>query len=176
MRLVSYSFVGVEPEVMGAGPIPATEKALKQAGLTIDEIGAFEVNEAFAVQVLAFLEHFGIADDDARVNPYGGAIAMGHPLASSGVRLMTQLAATFEEHPEVRYGLTTMCIGIGMGGTVIWENPHWVSTARTRQRLMSDLTTLLTRAQEISSDAERVTQAHLRKVDACPRRTPACWA
>jgi acetyl-CoA acyltransferase len=125
MRLVSYSFVGVEPEVMGAGPIPATEKALKQAGLTIDDIDAFEVNEAFAVQVLAFLEHFGIADDDARVNPYGGAIAMGHPLASSGVRLMTQLARQFEERPEVRYGMTTMCIGIGMGGTVIWENPHW---------------------------------------------------
>jgi acetyl-CoA acyltransferase len=125
MRLVSYSFVGVEPEVMGAGPIPATEKALKQAGLTIDDIDAFEVNEAFAVQVLAFLEHFGIDDDDARVNPYGGAIAMGHPLASSGVRLMTQLARRFEERPEVRYGMTTMCIGIGMGGTVIWENPHW---------------------------------------------------
>ena len=125
MRLVSYSFVGVEPEVMGAGPIPATEKALKQAGLTIDDIDAFEVNEAFAVQVLAFLEHFGIADDDARVNPYGGAIAMGHPLASSGVRLMNQLARQFEERPEVRYGMTTMCIGIGMGGTVIWENPHW---------------------------------------------------
>ena len=80
MRLVAYSFVGVEPEVMGAGPIPATEKALRQAGLTIDDIGAFEVNEAFAVQVLAFLEHFGIADDDPRVNPYGGAIAVGHPL------------------------------------------------------------------------------------------------
>src|SRR6185436_3611845 len=125
MRLVAYSFVGVEPEVMGAGPIPSTEKALAQAGLTIDDIDAFEVNEAFAVQVLAFLEHFGIADDDTRVNPYGGAIAMGHPLASSGVRLMTQLARQFEERPEVRYGLTTMCIGIGMGGTVIWENPNW---------------------------------------------------
>ena len=125
MRLVSYSFVGVEPEVMGAGPIPATEKALRQAGLTIEDIDAFEINEAFAVQVLAFLEHFGIDDDDPRVNPYGGAIAMGHPLASSGVRLMTQLARQFEERPEVRYGMTTMCIGIGMGGTVIWENPHW---------------------------------------------------
>jgi acetyl-CoA acyltransferase len=125
MKLVSYSFVGVEPEVMGAGPIPATEKALRQAGLTIDDIQAFEVNEAFAVQVLAFLEHFGIADDDARVNPYGGAIAMGHPLASSGVRLMTQLARQFEERTEVRYGLVTMCIGIGMGGSVIWENPHY---------------------------------------------------
>ena len=129
MRLVAYSFVGVEPEVMGAGPIPSTEKALRQAGLTIDDIGAFEVNEAFAVQVIAFLEHFGIGDDDERVNPYGGAIAMGHPLASSGVRLMTQLARRFEERPDVRYGLTTMCVGIGMGGTVIWENPHWTATA-----------------------------------------------
>ena len=91
---------------------------------TIEDIGLFELNEAFAVQVLAFLDHFGIADDDPRVNPYGGAIATGHPLASSGVRLMTQLARQFEEHPEVRYGLTAMCIGIGMGGCVIWENPH----------------------------------------------------
>jgi acetyl-CoA acyltransferase len=124
MRLTAYSFVGVEPEVMGIGPVPATEKALRQAGLRIEDIGLFELNEAFAVQVLAFLEHFGIADDDPRVNQYGGAIAVGHPLASSGVRLMTQLARQFEEHPEVRYGLTAMCIGIGMGGAVIWENPH----------------------------------------------------
>ena len=125
MRLVSFGFVGVEPEVMGVGPIPSTEKALRIAGLSIDDIGLFELNEAFAVQVLAFLDHFGIADDDPRVNPWGGAIAIGHPLASSGVRLMTQLARQFAEHPEVRYGLTAMCIGIGMGGTVIWENPHW---------------------------------------------------
>ncbi|WP_433130864.1 thiolase family protein [Micromonospora sp. CA-240977] len=125
MRLVSFGFVGVEPEVMGIGPIPSTEKALRLAGLSIDDIGLFELNEAFAVQVLAFLDHFGIADDDARVNPWGGAIAIGHPLASSGIRLMTQLARQFAEHPEVRYGLTAMCIGIGMGGTVIWENPHW---------------------------------------------------
>ncbi len=124
MRLVSYAYVGVEPEVMGIGPVPATEKALRLAGLTIDDIGLFELNEAFAVQVLAFLEHFEIADEDPRVNPYGGAIAMGHPLASSGVRLMTQLSRQFAEHPEVRYGLTAMCIGIGMGGAVIWENPH----------------------------------------------------
>ncbi|HEX6447378.1 MAG TPA: thiolase family protein [Streptosporangiales bacterium] len=122
MRLVSYSFAGVEPEVMGLGPVPSTEKALAKAGLTIDDIGLIEINEAFAVQVLAFLDHFGIKDDDPRVNPYGGAIAIGHPLASSGVRLMTQLAREFEEHPEVRYGITAMCVGIGMGGTVIWEN------------------------------------------------------
>jgi acetyl-CoA acyltransferase len=123
MRLVSYSFAGVEPEVMGVGPIPSTEKALAQAGLTMDEIGLIEINEAFAVQVLTFLEHFGIADDDPRVNPFGGAIALGHPLASSGVRLMAQLAQSFADHPEVRYGITTMCVGIGMGGTVVWENP-----------------------------------------------------
>ncbi len=124
MRLVSSAFVGVEPEVMGIGPVPATEKALAKGGLTIEDIGLFELNEAFAVQVLAFLDHFGIADDDPRVNEYGGAIAVGHPLASSGVRLMTNLARQFAEHPEVRYGLTSMCIGLGMGGTVIWENPH----------------------------------------------------
>ncbi|MDT5034890.1 MAG: acetyl-CoA acyltransferase [Micromonosporaceae bacterium] len=130
MRLVSFGFVGVEPEVMGIGPIPSTEKALRLAGLTIDDIGLFELNEAFAVQVLAFLDHFGIADDDPRVNPWGGSIAVGHPLASSGVRLMTQLTRLFAEHPEVRYGLTAMCIGIGMGGTVIWENPTWTGSGQ----------------------------------------------
>jgi acetyl-CoA acyltransferase len=124
-RLVTYAFAGVEPEVMGFGPVPSTIKALKQAGLGIEDIGLFEINEAFAVQVLAFLEHFGIADDDVRVNPFGGAIAVGHPLASSGVRLILNLARSFEDHPEVRYGLTTMCIGLGMGGSVIWENPHF---------------------------------------------------
>jgi acetyl-CoA acyltransferase len=129
-RLVTFAFAGVEPEVMGYGPVPSTIKALAKAGLTIADIGAFEINEAFAVQVIAFLDHFGIADDDARVNPYGGAIAVGHPLASSGVRLMLNLARTFEEHPEVRYGITTMCIGLGMGGTVIWENPHFVGGSK----------------------------------------------
>jgi acetyl-CoA acyltransferase len=124
-RMVTFAFAGVEPEVMGYGPVPSTIKALEKAGLTIEDIGAFEVNEAFAVQVLAFLDHFGIADDDPRVNPYGGAIAVGHPLASSGVRLMLNLARTFEEKTDVRYGITTMCIGLGMGGTVIWENPHF---------------------------------------------------
>jgi acetyl-CoA acyltransferase len=124
-RLVSFAFAGVAPEVMGVGPVPSTEKALAKAGLTIDDIGLFEVNEAFAVQVLAFLDHFGIADDDARVNQYGGAIAVGHPLASSGIRLMAYLARGFETRPDVRYGLTTMCIGLGMGGTVIWENPNY---------------------------------------------------
>jgi acetyl-CoA acyltransferase len=130
MRLVGYGFAGVDPEVMGVGPIPSTEKALRATGLTIEDIGLFELNEAFAVQVLAFLEHFGLADDDPRVNQYGGAIAVGHPLASSGVRLMTQLARQFADHPEVRYGLTAMCVGIGQGGSVIWENPHYAGAQR----------------------------------------------
>lgn len=125
MRLVSFAFAGVEPEIMGIGPVPSTEKALRKAGLTIDDIGLFELNEAFAIQVLSLLDHFGIDDDDPRVNEYGGAIALGHPLASSGVRLMIQLARQFEEHPEVRYGLTAMCVGLGQGGSVIWENPHF---------------------------------------------------
>jgi acetyl-CoA acyltransferase len=125
MRLVSFAFAGVEPEIMGIGPVPSTEKALKKAGLGIADIGLFELNEAFAIQVLSLLDHFGIDDDDPRVNQWGGAIAIGHPLASSGVRLMIQLAAQFAEHPEVRYGLTAMCIGLGQGGSVIWENPHF---------------------------------------------------
>jgi acetyl-CoA acyltransferase len=129
-KLVSYAFAGVEPEVMGYGPVPSTIKALAKAGLKISDIGAFEVNEAFAVQVIAFLDHFGIADDDSRVNPYGGAIAVGHPLASSGIRLMLNLSRSFEERTDVRYGLTTMCIGLGMGGTVIWENPHFTGGSK----------------------------------------------
>ena len=124
-RLISFAFAGVEPEIMGYGPVPSTIKALKKAGLDITDIGLFEVNEAFAIQVLSFLDHFGIADDDKRVNIYGGAIAVGHPLASSGVRLILNLANGFKDHPEVRYGITTMCIGLGMGGTIIWENPNY---------------------------------------------------
>lgn len=125
MRLVSYAFAGVQPEIMGIGPIPSTEKALRKAGLTIADIGLFELNEAFAIQVISLLDHFGVADDDPRVNQWGGAIALGHPLAASGVRLMIQLAAQFAERPDVRYGLTAMCVGLGQGGSVIWENPHY---------------------------------------------------
>ncbi len=123
MRLVAYAYAGVKPELMGLGPIPATEKALKIAGLSFDDLGIIEINEAFAVQVLVFMKHFGMKiPDDPRLNPWGGAIAFGHPLASSGARLMAQLAEEFAERPDVRYGLTTMCVGLGMGGSVIWEN------------------------------------------------------
>ena len=124
-KMVTFAFAGVEPEVMGYGPVPSTKKALEKAGMTMDQIGLIEINEAFAIQVLSFLDYFGIADDDPRVNIYGGSIAVGHPLASSGIRLMLNLAEGFKERPEVRFGITTMCIGLGMGGTVIWENPNY---------------------------------------------------
>src|SRR5688572_3758598 len=130
MKLVSFAFAGVDPEIMGIGPIPATEKALRKAGLAIDDIDLFEMNEAFAVQVLSFMDHYGIADDDPRINPWGGAIAVGHPLASSGVRLMNQLASQFTERPDVRYGITSMCVGLGQGGTMIWENPNFNKKAK----------------------------------------------
>jgi len=132
MKLVSFAFAGVPPEVMGLGPVPSTEKALKKAGLDIADIGLFELNEAFAVQVLSFTDHFGIADDDPRVNPWGGAIAFGHPLAASGVRLMIQLSRQFEQRPDVRYGVTAMCVGLGQGGTIIWENPHFDGKKRRK--------------------------------------------
>jgi acetyl-CoA acyltransferase len=106
---------------MGLGPVPATEKALAQAGLTLDDIGLFELNEPFAVQVLTWCRGLGVDPEDERLNPYGGAIACGHPLAATGVRLMAQLAYGFRERPDVRYGLTALCIGMGMGACVIWE-------------------------------------------------------
>ena len=105
--MVSFAFAGVEPESWASARSRRPRRRSRKAGLTIDDIGLFELNEAFAVQVLALLDHFGIDDDDPRVNQWGGAIAIGHPLASSGVRLMIQLAAQFAEHPEVRYGLTS---------------------------------------------------------------------
>ena len=125
MRLVSYAFAGVSPDEMGLGPIPATEKALAKAGLSISDIGAIEINEAFAVQVLAFADHFAIDQTSEKLNQWGGAIAVGHPLASSGVRLAIQLAGQFAANHSIRYGITTMCVGLGQGGTMIWENPNF---------------------------------------------------
>jgi acetyl-CoA acyltransferase len=122
MRLVSFAFAGVEPELMGIGPVPATRKALELAGLTLDDIGLLELNEPFAVQVLTWCDGLGVDPEDQRLNPYGGAIACGHPLAATGVRLAAQLAYGFRERPEVRYGLTALCIGMGMGAAVVWEN------------------------------------------------------
>jgi acetyl-CoA acyltransferase len=124
MRLVSYAFAGVEPELMGLGPIPATQHALEQAGLALDDVGLFELNEPFAVQVLTWCDGLGVDPEDERLNPYGGAIACGHPLAATGVRLVAQLAYGFRERPETRYGLTALCVGMGMGAAIVWENLH----------------------------------------------------
>jgi acetyl-CoA acyltransferase len=121
MRLVAYAFAGVEPHLMGLGPIPATKRVLAQAGLTLDDIDLFELNEPFAVQVLSWCDGLGVDPEDERLNPYGGAIACGHPLAATGVRLIAQLAYGFGERPQARYGLTALCIGLGMGAAVIWE-------------------------------------------------------
>jgi acetyl-CoA acyltransferase len=122
MRLVGFAYAGVEPELMGIGPIPATQKVLAQTGLSLDEIGLFELNEPFAVQVLSWCDGLGVEPDDERLNPYGGAIAFGHPLAATGVRLLAQLAYGFRDRPDVRYGMTALCIGMGMGASLVWEN------------------------------------------------------
>ena len=121
LRLVSFAFAGVEPELMGMGPVPATKKVLEQAGLSIDQVDAFELNEPFAVQVLTWCEGMGVSPDDERLNPYGGAIACGHPLAATGVRLVAQLACAMRERPSSRYGLTALCVGMGMGAALLWE-------------------------------------------------------
>jgi acetyl-CoA acyltransferase len=121
LRLVSFAFAGVEPELMGIGPVPATEKVLEQAGLSIDQVDAFELNEPFAVQVLTWCEGMGVSPDDERLNPYGGAIACGHPLAATGVRLVAQLTYAMRERPSSRYGLTALCVGMGMGAALLWE-------------------------------------------------------
>jgi len=121
LRLVGFAYAGVEPELMGIGPIPATKAVLERAGITIDDVDLFELNEPFAVQVLTWCDGMGVAPDDARLNPYGGAIAFGHPLAATGVRLIAQLAYGLRER-DGRYGLTALCIGLGMGCAILWEN------------------------------------------------------
>jgi acetyl-CoA acyltransferase len=134
MRLVSFAYAGVEPELMGLGPVPATKRALEQAGVSIDDVGLFELNEPFAVQVLTWCEGIGVAADDPRLNPYGGAIACGHPLAATGVRLMAQLAHGFRDRPDVRFGLTALCIGLGMGAAILWENVVGVGSTEPAKR------------------------------------------
>ncbi len=121
LRLVGYAFAGVEPDLMGIGPIPAAQRVLERAGLTVDDVDLFELNEPFAVQVLTWCDGLDVSPDDERLNPYGGAIACGHPLAATGVRLVAQLAYGLRER-KGRYGLTALCIGMGMGAAVLWEN------------------------------------------------------
>ena len=119
-RIVSSGVAGVEPRIMGIGPVPASNKALAKAGLTINQIDVIELNEAFAAQSLACIRSFGLADDDARINPNGGAIALGHPLGMSGARLL-QTAALQLQQTNLKYALCTMCIGVGQGYAVILE-------------------------------------------------------
>jgi acetyl-CoA acetyltransferase family protein len=121
LRLVGYAYAGVAPHLMGIGPVPATQRVLEQAGITLEDVDMFELNEPFAVQVLAWCDELGISADDPRLNPYGGAIACGHPLAATGVRLVSQLAYGLRER-NGRYGLTALCIGMGMGCAILWEN------------------------------------------------------
>jgi acetyl-CoA acyltransferase len=121
LRLVGYAYAGVEPHLMGYGPVPATRRVLEQAGIAIEDVDLFELNEPFAVQVLTWCDELGIAADDPRLNPYGGAIACGHPLAATGVRLIAQLAYGLSERGG-RFGLTALCIGMGMGSAILWEN------------------------------------------------------
>ncbi len=123
MRLVGYAYAGVRPEIMGYGPIPATRKLFARTGLTMEDMGFIELNEAFAVQCLVFMKEFGLAmPEDGRLNPLGGAISFGHPLAASGPRLIMHLMHLFAMRPDVRYGLSTLCVGLGQGGAAIWEN------------------------------------------------------
>jgi acetyl-CoA acetyltransferase family protein len=117
-RFVSSAVVGVEPDCMGLGPIPATKKALSRAGLKIDDIDLIELNEAFASQSIACIDELGL--DTNKVNVNGGAIALGHPLGMSGARLITTLLYEMEKR-SVKYGLATMCIGVGQGIATIWE-------------------------------------------------------
>ncbi len=123
MRLVGFAYAGVRPEIMGYGPVPSTRKLFARTGLSMEDMGLIEINEAFAVQCLVFMKEFGLQmPDDERLNPLGGAIAFGHPLAASGPRLVLHLMHLFAAHPEARYGLATLCVGLGQGGSAIWEN------------------------------------------------------
>lgn len=120
-RIVSAAVSGVEPRIMGIGPVEASQKALQRAGLTLDQMDVIELNEAFAAQVLACTRALGLADDDARINPNGGAISLGHPLGMSGSRILLA-AANQLKRTNGKYALVTMCIGVGQGYAAIIEN------------------------------------------------------
>jgi acetyl-CoA acyltransferase len=120
-KIRSVGVAGVPPRVMGIGPVPATQKALERAGITLDDVGLVELNEAFAAQSLAVLHEWGMDPEDERLNPNGGAIAMGHPLGASGARILTTLVHEMGRRPDVRFGLATMCIGVGQGIAMVVE-------------------------------------------------------
>jgi acetyl-CoA acetyltransferase family protein len=120
-RIVSSAVVGVEPKIMGIGPVKASQKALAKAGLTLDQMDIIELNEAFAAQALACTRALGLADDDPRINPNGGAIAIGHPLGMTGARILHSAALELKNQKK-KYALVTMCIGVGQGYATIIEN------------------------------------------------------
>jgi acetyl-CoA acyltransferase len=120
-KIRSIAVAGVAPRVMGIGPVPATEKALRRAGIRLEEVGLIELNEAFAAQSLAVLYEWGMDPEDERLNPNGGAIALGHPLGASGARILTTLVHEMGRRPDVGYGLATMCIGVGQGIAMVVE-------------------------------------------------------
>jgi 3-oxoadipyl-CoA thiolase len=120
-KIRSLAVAGVPPRIMGIGPVPATQKALRRAGLELSDVGLIELNEAFAAQSLAVLHELGVDADDPRVNPNGGAIALGHALGSSGTRILTSLLHEMQQRHEVQFGLATMCIGVGQGIAVLVE-------------------------------------------------------
>ena len=120
-KISSVGVAGVPPRVMGIGPVPATRKALDRTGISLDDIGLIELNEAFAAQSLAVLYEWGMDPEDERLNPNGGAIALGHPLGASGARILTTLVHEMGRRPDVRYGLATMCIGVGQGIAMVLE-------------------------------------------------------
>ena len=122
-KVRSMAVAGVPPRVMGIGPVPATKKALDRAGITMDDVGLVEINEAFAAQVLACLHEWGMDSEDGRLNPNGGSIALGHPLGASGARILTTLVHEMRRRDDVRYGLATMCIGVGQGIAMVVEKP-----------------------------------------------------
>jgi acetyl-CoA acyltransferase len=119
-RIVSSAIVGVEPRIMGIGPVEAANKALKRAGLTFNDVDIIELNEAFAAQALACTRSWGLADNDERINPNGGAIALGHPLGMSGARILLSAAIQLQLTNK-RYAVATMCIGVGQGYAVVIE-------------------------------------------------------
>jgi acetyl-CoA acetyltransferase family protein len=120
-KIRSVGVAGVPPRVMGIGPVPATKKALDRAGISLDHVGLVELNEAFAAQTLAVLYEWGMDPEDERLNPNGGAIALGHPLGASGARILTTLVHEMGRRDEVRLGLATMCIGVGQGIAMVVE-------------------------------------------------------
>jgi acetyl-CoA acyltransferase len=120
-KVRSVAVAGVPPRVMGIGPVPATKKAFMRAGITLDEVGLVEVNEAFAAQSLAVLYEWGMDPEDERLNPNGGAIALGHPLGASGARILTTLVHEMQRRDDAGYGLATMCIGVGQGIAMVVE-------------------------------------------------------